>query len=126
MPARDEIGTTAAGPAVAPVQVVFVRLPADAPRQPGEAPLEKKTSRRSPAKRRRGKQEKKRMIKLALTVAIAIAAYIALGMVPFLGHVAVTFPLLAAVPVLGAYICFLTFKGIASLALFSYVGRKLG
>lgn len=125
MPARDEIGARAARATPAPVQVVFVRLPEGAPLQPGE-PRPKKTARRSPPKGRTRRQEKKRMIKLALTVAIAFAAYVALGMVPLLGHVAVTFPVLAAIPVVGAYACFLTFKGVAALALFSYVGRKLG
>ncbi len=65
-------------------------------------------------------------LKLALTVVLALALYAVLGAyAPFLGRVAVTFPLLAAVPAVGAWACFLTFKGLICLATFGWLGRKL-
>jgi hypothetical protein len=131
MPAQNEIGARAATPD-APVQVIFVRLPADAPLQPGEprpaarpkrAPVKGK-ARRSPARGRRKRQEKKTMIKTVLAIVCALAVYVVLGSVlPPSGAVAVTFPVLRAIPALGAWLCFLTFKGIASLCLFSYVAK---
>ncbi len=64
------------------------------------------------------------MIKTILAVVCALAVYVVLGsVIPLSGHVAVTFPVLRLVPALGAWLCFLTFKGIASLCLFSYVSR---
>ena len=132
MPAVDEIGARAGTPG-APVQVIYVRLPADAPRQPGEpkaprAPA-KKTARRSPPKGRSRKQETNKMtqtIKLAAIIVLTLALYAIIGVyAPFLGHVAVTFPLLAAIPAVGAWACFLTFKGIICLATFGWLGKKL-
>lgn len=123
-------------PQGAPVQIVFVRLPADAPPQPGEPPTAvgpkkrapvKRAARRSPARGRKKDQETKKMIKLALAIVLSLACYVILGMyLPFLGYVAVRFPLLAILPVVGAWASFLTFKGIAALSLFGYLGRKLG
>lgn len=131
MPAQNEIGTRAATPDP-PVQVVFVRLPADAPRQPGEprtaagprkAPV-KGAARRSPPKRRKRKQETKKMIKTFIAIVAAVAIYVALGiMIPLSGHTAVVFPALQVVPAVGLWLCFLTYKGIAALAALSAIAK---
>lgn len=64
------------------------------------------------------------MIKTILAVVCALAVYVVLGSaVPLSGTTAVVFPVLRLVPALGAWLCFLTFKGIASLCLLSYVAR---
>ncbi len=130
MPTQNEIGAAMAQRAPdAPVQIVFVRLPHDAPLQPGEPRPARRTrtpakARRSPAKGRRGRQEKRKMIKTILAVVCALAVYVLLGgAVPLSGHTAVVFPVLRLVPAIGAWLCFLTWKGIASLCLFSYVAK---
>ncbi len=123
MPVQNEIGAHAATPHP---HVIFVRLPAVAPLQPGEpkGPA-KRAARRSPPKGRRKRQEKRRMIKPLIAAVCALAMYLVLGThVPFLGAAAVVFPALRAVPFLGAWVCFLTYKGIASLSLFSWVAAR--
>lgn len=130
MPAQNEIGARAATPD-APVQVIFVRLPADAPLQPGEprpaakpkAPV-KGRARRSPPRGRKRKQETKKMIKTFLAIFAAVAVYIALGIViPLSGHIAVVFPILQVVPAVGMWLCFLTYKGIVGLVAFSAIAK---
>ncbi len=132
MPAHRE---TPAGPAIGPgpAQIVFVRLPADAPLQPGEPRPARRTSkprpkatgpRRSPAKGRRGKQEKKKMIKTFIALVASVAIYVLIGgYVPISGHQAVVFPVLRLVPAVGMWLCFLTYKGILSLAAFSAIAK---
>lgn len=116
----------------APVQIVFVRLPADAPLQPGEprpaagskrAPVKGK-ARRSPTGGRKRKQETKKMIKTFLAIFAAVAVYIALGiMIPLSGHTAVVFPALQVIPAVGLWLCFLTYKGIVGLVAFSAIAK---
>jgi hypothetical protein len=130
MPTQNEIGATARPDA--PVQIVFVRLPADAPPQPGEprpaakpkrAPVRGK-ARRSPAGGRKRKQETKKMIKTFLAIFAAVAIYVAMGiMLPITGHTAVVFPALQVIPAVGLWICFLTYKGIAALAARSAIAK---
>ncbi len=128
MPAQNEIGRAAAPDA--PAQIVFVRLPADAPLQPGEprpatkpkkAPV-KGAPRRSPRRGRKKNQETKKMIKTFLAIVAAVAVYVALGIVlPVTGHTAIVFPALQVVPALGLWLCFLTYKGIAALVTLSAI-----
>jgi hypothetical protein len=64
------------------------------------------------------------MVKTFIAVVCALALYVVLGgVIPLSGYTAVTFPALRLLPVVGAWICFLTFKGIASMCLFSYVAK---
>ncbi len=133
MPAADETGARAAGPG-GPVQVVFVRLPADAPPQPGEprpaarprkAPV-KGGPRRSPFRGRRKKQETTKMIKSFVVLLVLVAVYVACGVLaPVTGHTAIVFPTLAVVPAVGSWVCFLTYKGIAAMLTASFVGSKI-
>ncbi len=128
MPAIDETGARARTPD-APVQVIFVRLPAGAPRQPGEpalGPKRKPAARKSPPKGRTRKQEKKKMIKTGFAILVSLACYLVLGIyIPALGHVAVAFPLLLGIPTVGMWLGMLTFKGIVALGTFGALSKKL-
>lgn len=131
MPTHNEIGARAATPDP-PAQVVLVRRPAGGARQargprPARKPMApaRKTARRSSPKKRRGRQEKRKMIKTVLAIVCALAVYVVLGgAVPLSGHTAVVFPVLRTVPALGAWVCFLTYKGIASLAVYGAVASR--
>lgn len=130
MPTQNEIGATARPDA--PVQIVFVRLPADAPPQPGEprpaakperAPV-KRAARRSPARGRKRRQETKKMIKTFLAIFAVVAIYVAMGiMLPISGHTAIVFPALQVIPAVGLWLCFLTYKGILALAAMSAIAK---
>jgi len=66
------------------------------------------------------------MIKSFVVLFILVAVYVACGaLVPALGHTAVVFPTLAAVPAVGAWICFLTYKGIIALVTASAISAKI-
>jgi len=109
-----------------PVQVIFVRMPPEAsekkmPRTPAPP---RRGRRRSPLFRSISKRSKRKMIKLAFILFVVFAVYIALGiLLPISGGTAVVFPAIAAIPKVGGFLCYLTYKGIACIAAFSALAK---
>jgi hypothetical protein len=106
-----------------PVRVVLVRMPSRkrVPRTPAPP---KRGRRRSPSLRSITKRSKKRMIKLAFILFVVFAVYVALGAVlPASGGTAIVFPALAAIPKVGGWLCYITYKGIACVAAFAALGK---
>ncbi len=66
------------------------------------------------------------MIKLAFLLVISFLVYVAIGAVlPVAGSTAIVFPTVAAIPAVGAWLCFLTYKGIAAIAVFGALGKRI-
>lgn len=111
-----------------PVQVIFVRMPPEPEKKMPRTPAPpKRGRRRSPLFKntKRNKKMIKQTITFVIVAAIAIIAYRAcISYVPSSRSVAVAFPVVAALPLIGAWLAQWSFASIGAIALFGWLSKK--
>lgn len=107
-----------------PVQVIFVRMPEKNARTPAPP---KRGRRRSPLFKntRRNKKMIKQTLTFLVVLVISVVAYRAcVAYVPSTRSVAIAFPVVAALPLVGAWLAQWSFASVGAIALFGWLSKK--
>lgn len=112
-----------------PVQVILVRMPPEKKNARTPAPPSR-GRRRSPlfkvTRKRRNKMIKQTFQFVAILVLTVIAYRACIAYVPSTRSVAVAFPIVAAIPLVGAWLAQWSFAAVGALGIFGYLAKKAG